>query len=390
MLLCLLMPFMAWAKNDTLPVGKVSVSDTVPVSVRTLPNAFRAIAQPEIRQGDLFRGGENDGFGVSCLPPTIIDYGQAEFNCVEDSIVMWIKAVGTDITYRWQKFDATGFRDLTDQKDYLKGTHTDRLIFSKPDKKRDDGVYRCLVSNGCGDTPSESFDIVINSAPRLISSLSQSMTWECVGAAGRNLAVVVEALDSKSLKYMWWRQDTVTGERVVYDIEKYNSSTLTVRPTSRADEGIYGVTASNECGVVSDSAFMPVYMPVTVEELNIEDGKILACEGESVDFRVKLAGGGVYHYALKKVNVISRNPLQYEVIQTVGQEKSQITVPNVTMSMEGDYVWEVANDCGRDTSMVFKLVVHQVPDYFMGYEFPDTLACEGSELIIKVRQKVLE
>ena len=383
MLLCLLMPFMAWAKNDTLPVGKVSVSDTVPVSVRTLPNAFRAIAQPEIRQGDLFRGGENDGFGVSCLPPTIIDYGQAEFNCVEDSIVMWIKAVGTDITYRWQKFDATGFRDLTDQKDYLKGTHTDRLIFSKPDKKRDDGVYRCLVSNGCGDTPSESFDIVINSAPRLISSLSQSMTWECVGAAGRNLAVVVEALDSKSLKYMWWRQDTVTRERVVYDIEKYNSSTLTVRPTSRADEGIYGVTASNECGVVSDSAFMPVYMPVTVEELNIEDGKILACEGESVDFRVKLAGGGVYHYALKKVNVISRNPLRYEVIQTVGQEKSQITVPNVTMSMEGDYVWEVANDCGRDTSMVFKLVVHQVPDYFMGYEFPDTLACEGSELIMK-------
>ena len=65
MLLCLLMPFMAWAKNDTLPVGKVSVSDTVPVSVRTLPNAFRAIAQPEIRQGDLFRGGETT---VSVFP----------------------------------------------------------------------------------------------------------------------------------------------------------------------------------------------------------------------------------------------------------------------------------------------------------------------------------
>lgn len=366
---------------------RMVLADTIPVTVNRLPANLLALPNTlssgsGTRSGDLFRGGQDDGFAASCLPPLVIEHGQQEFRCIEDSIVMWIKAVGTDMTYKWQKYDARDFRDLDETADYVSGVNTERLVLRAPQKSRDDGIYRCLVSNGCGDTPSDTFRVEMNTAPRLLVSLKEGMTWECIGAAGRNLAVVVESSDGNAVQYTWWKIDTTTGERTLFDPEKYNKSTITVKPTSREDEGIYGVKATNECGSVTDSVFMPVYMPVTVEEINIQDRKIVACEGESVDFRVKVAGGGVYQYALKKVEVTNNHPLVYRVLETVATGRSQVTLDVVSMGMAGKYVWEVENNCGRDTSQVFELVVHKLPDYTKGYEFPDTLACEGSELVL--------
>lgn len=367
-------------------------ADTVAVTVRPLP--ARLLALPSLlstgtdgRTGDLFRGGRDDGFAASCLPPVIIEYGQQEFLCIKDSIVMWIKAQGTEMTFKWQKYDAKDFRDLDETADYLSGVNSERLVIRGPQKSRDDGVYRCLVTNGCGETPTDTFRVSMNNAPKLLASLKESMTWECIGASGRNLAVAVSALDAKSLRYTWWKLDTTTNQRILFDPDKYNKAAITVKPTSREDEGIYGVSIANECGTVSDSVFMPVYMPVTVEELNISGRQIIACEGESVDFRVKLAGGGVYHYALKKVEVTNDNPLVYRVLETVATERSQVTINDVQMSMAGKYVWEVENNCGRDTSQVFELVVHQLPNFLAGYEFPDTLACEGSQLVLTCEAK---
>ena len=373
--------------GQTVVADTLGVTSDTAIVIRKLPDKLLLLPSvlsttTEGRTGDLFRGGQDDGFAASCLPPKIIEYGPQQFWCIQDSIVMWVKAQGTELIYKWQKYDAKDFRDLDETADYVRGVNTDRLVILTSQKLRDDGVYRCLVSNACGETPSDTFRVAMNNVPQLLASLKQSMTWECIGASGRNLGVVVSALDEVSLRYTWWKIDTVTNERILFDPDRYNQSTITIKPTSREDEGIYGVSVANECGVVDDSAFMPVYMPVTIEELNIQDRKIIACEGESVDFRVKVAGGGEYQYALKKVDVVSENPLVYKELETIATGQSQVTINYVQMDMAGRYVWEVANNCGRDTSEVFQLVVHQLPDYSRGYEFPDTLACEGAELVL--------
>lgn len=364
---------------DTLMV----LADTVPVQLRSLNVAPLSLpVSGDNRSGDLFKGGQDDGFASSCLPPQIIEHGKQLFECIEDSIVMQIKAQGSELQYKWQKWDANDFQDIVGETDRIYGENTDCLVLKNINKTKDDGLYRCLVYNGCGETPSDTFRMAITSAPVLVSSLQESMTWECVGAAGRNLAVVVTSLNPEQLNYIWWKEDTVTHERRLFDPDKYNTSTLTLKPTSRADEGIYGVEVSNQCGSVVDSVFMPVYMTVTVEEVNIQDRKIVACEGENVDIRVKVAGGGIYDYALKKVKVISEMPLKYDVLGVLATGKSQVTLENVTENMQGTYVWEVSNNCGRDTSEIFKLVVHHRPDFGPGKEFPDTLACENSKLVL--------
>ena len=333
-------------------------------------------------RNDIYRGGGEEGFAESCLPPEILEHGQKEFKCIEDTIVMWVKASGVGIFYKWQKYDVHHFVDLDEKKDSVRGSNTPRMVLFAPAKTRDDGIYRCLITNDCGVVASDTFHVTLSDIPVFASSLSESMTWECIGAAGRNLAVVMDALDPKSLSYTWWRYDTVTDMRMILDPQRYNTSAITLMPKSREDEGIYGVEVSNECGSVSDSAYMTVYMPITVEFLNVENKEIVTCKGENVDFQIKVAGGGVYQYALKKVELISNNPLKYTILETVGEGMSRITMKNVTMDKAGQYIWEVKNNCGSDTSEIFDLVVHELPTYEGGYQFPDTLACEGSELIL--------
>ncbi|MEG2340194.1 MAG: immunoglobulin domain-containing protein, partial [Odoribacter sp.] len=356
------------------------VSDSVLLSARPLPLSLLALP-PVVGSGDLYRGGADDGFAASCLLPIVIEYGQQNIECINDSIVMWIKADGTEREYKWQKYDANAFHDLENNL-YLTGVKTDRLVVRTPDKLRDDGVYRCVVFNGCGETLSDTFRVAMSSAPQLVSSIGSSVSWECAGHRSRNLAIAVSCLDEKLLSYTWWKLDTVTGERILFDLEKHNTGTLTIQPLSLEDEGLYGVTVSNECGTLRDSAFMPVYMPVTVETMNVIDHKIIACEGDSVDLRVKVAGGGVYHYTLKKVRVTNTNPLVYQDIATLSTGQSQYTINGVDKSMVGEYVWEVENNCGRDTSEVSRLEVHQHPDFTAGKEFPDTLVCEGAKVVL--------
>lgn len=375
----LLQAVTVWSNNihlaDTLDM------DDGPVKLRSLTIPLLVDPAGDNRTGDLFRGGVDDGFATSCLTPVVTEYGPQLFECVQDSIVLWIKAVGTDREYRWQKYIANDFRDVDITDGRITGHNTDRMVIRNVDKAKDDGVYRCLVSNGCGDTPSDTFRVVMNSAPYFLARLGSSMTWECVGPTGRNLAVVASCLNEKMLTYTWSKRDTVTGNVTLFDLDKNNKSTLTVIPRSREDEGEYIVEVSNECGSVRDSVFMPVYMPVSVEEINIKDRKIIACAGESADFQVKVAGGGVYTYVLKKVKVTNTYPLVYQVLSVVDTGKSQVTINGLKADRDaGWYLWEVTNNCGKDTSEVFELIVHERP--LFKKEFPDTLACEGSDLVL--------
>lgn len=375
----LLQAMIVWSSNIYL-ADTVAV-DRLPLMVRSLPTPLLVDPAGDNRTGDLFRGGVDDGFATSCLTPVVTEYGPQIFECVQDSIVLWIKAVGTDREYRWQKYVANDFRDVDIADGRITGYNTDRMVIHDIDKAKDDGVYRCLVTNGCGETPSDTFSISMNSAPQLLSSLAKSMTWECVGAAGRNLAIVATCLNEKGLVYTWSKLDTINDILTLFDPEKNNKPVLTIVPRSREDEGLYIVEVSNECGSIRDSVFMPVYMPVTVEKINIKDRKIIACEGESADFQVKVAGGGVYTYVLKKVHVTSPDPLAYTVLSVVDTGKSQVTINGVKALRDaGKYVWEVTNNCGKDTSEVFELIVHERPDFVLGKQFPDTVVCEKSEL----------
>ena len=138
--------------GQTVVADTLGVTSDTAIVIRKLPDKLLLLPSvlsttTEGRTGDLFRGGQDDGFAASCLPPKIIEYGPQQFWCIQDSIVMWVKAQGTELIYKWQKYDAKDFRDLDETADYVRGVNTDRLVILTSQKLRDDGVYRCLVSN---------------------------------------------------------------------------------------------------------------------------------------------------------------------------------------------------------------------------------------------------
>ena len=79
---------------------------------------------------------------------------------------------------------------------------------------------------------------------------------------------------------------------------------LTVKLTPPAEdvEGLYVVSAYNECGIVSDSVFLPVYdIPQVIWDNVVVDGVLTTCEYERLELRAKITGGGSYTCYLEKL-----------------------------------------------------------------------------------------
>lgn len=343
------------------------------------PLALPAISSDQ-RIGAMFSGGRADGFAGSCLIPVIESYGQMDFACVSDTIVLQLTARGSNLQYRWQKFNVNGYYDVKPDPDArYQGLGTPKLLIRQVDKAKDDGTYRCIVWNECEETVSDSFRVKINYAPVINAGLNKFETYVCTSNRPIQLALNASSPEGNQ-RYTWSRRDTVTGKTVILQpLDDYNSPSINITPSTREVQGMYMVEVLNECGSVRDSTFLPVLSPVRITESNV-DPKVgmRACEGEDVNFRIKVDGGGSYKYAFCKANVINDVFLDYIVGDTIQTGSSQVCLRSVTAAMQGYYVWRVENECGVDEKLIY-LQVFAYPHFT---KVPaDTLnACEGSEL----------
>lgn len=369
--------FLTLAENDKLYGYGIGQQDTL--RTRTVTN-LSAVATDN-RTGAMFSGGEADGFSTSCLLPRIIFQSTSEITCVTDSIVFELFAEGSGLEYKWQKLGLNGFADIPADGSRITGLNTDRLVLHSILKSKDDGIYRCLVKNDCGGVATDSIRVNINSIPKITAGMNKLMTYICASSREMTLTTAVSS-PNKDLLYTWSRTDTTTGRVYTFPLDKNNNPYLKFEPTDRSYEGLYIVKIGNQCGEVSDSVYLPVYMPVSIDYVNFDENhQIVACRGENVKLRATLGGGGAYTYVLKKVKRKTLIPLTYEVERLVDTAKSEVMIETVTKADEGYYVWEVTNECGRDTSELIYLKVYESPVFKQ--EMPDTLFCEGAKLDLK-------
>lgn len=334
----------------------------------------------------VYTGGKGDGAAMSCVPPVVNTLSQTDFTCVSDTIVLAVYATGTNLQYKWQKKGANFFEDLKPDARY-KGLGTDTLRIIHPTSAADSGLYRCMVMNSCDADTSEIFRINLNRAPWVINrmALSEYAQGVCVNTGVVDLMPTFGS-EKNDIKYTWKRIDTLKGTTTILDNTLRDLKVNLAGPAEDI-EGLYVVSAYNECGLVSDSVFLPVYgLPHVVWTNPIVDGVLSCCEYENLSLRAEVSGGGTYFYFIEKV-YRTLGSTDWEVSSEFPLPSSSYDLNMVFQSESGFYRWAVYNQCSEQPSYsdVIELKVEKKPSFYnpVGdvYLFPaDTLVCEGGRI----------
>lgn len=321
----------------------------------------------------LWAGGKDDGFSESCTPPKIVENQSMAMNCENDSAVFVVKVRGSDLKYRWEKYveEDFEFREFVPARTGVK-VKNGALRFMDLSNE-DDGFYRCVISNECGEAVSDTFALSVGGVPLLKTRLNKD--WDqCLYGAPVQMAVYATTVNDKPLTYTW------TKDGKILSGEMYSGSGITVEMNDKSAEGMYKVVVSNACGEVADSTYLPVNTPAYVAKC---DSVLHVCDGSSAEFKMEAGGGGAYESALYRVRLSSTNPLGYEMTERIG-EGLKVSLPEVRYPEDdGQYfVWVLENRCGGDTSRLIRLVVEQLPE--VQRIEGDTLLCAGERLELKV------
>ena len=327
-----------------------------------------------VKSGGGYKSGKQDGYAQSCLHPRIIDQSSGDIaGCAEDSVMLFVDAEGSGLSYTWKKMVDHQFEVFVPSAgSHVSGLGTAVLKFNPP-VVEDEGLYICEVSNECGEQVSDTFGVSVGGRPVLITKLNRD--WEqCLYGKPAELAVYVASLNNKELTYKWYKDGVLlTGE-------EYDGAGITVGMESESAEGLYKVEVTNECGTITDSTFLPVDVPAYVLS---NDTVIHVCENGTAEFRVEIGGGGTYTSSLKKVVFSSSSPLGYE-LQDIGRTGQHVLLPDMDKSHDGEYyAWVVENHCGGDTSHLIRVVIEEKPEIEMIGS--DTTLCAGESLTLQVK-----
>lgn len=372
------------------PFEYPDIRKTMEVSVKMINEGCVAedMCRVYVKRGRGYKGGEQDGFDRSCNPPEIISQSKAKASCVNSDAWLEVAAEGSSIHYLWQKFnnDANKFEAFVPAEDsHAIGLGTGRLEFT-PLVMDDNGVYLCKLQNECGEVVSDTFSLSVGGIPIFKSRLNKE--WDqCIdGNDSTHLNIVaIDPLD-ESLTYSWFKVNTEkhTYTPLPEGVSDYNKPYLKLLLNNKAKhEAVYLVNVENRCGRARDSVFIPVNTPIVIVPGNNFTRKMTACAGQNAEFGIATTGGGKVQYKLMKITcLISEFPLRYEAEYVKGGS-SKLTLNGVTKADEGNYVWEVDNGCGQDTSDLIALRIETPP--VVTASSGDTTLCLGQKMILSCR-----
>ncbi len=158
--------------------------------------------------------------------PTILESGSNPSNltvCEGDSIVLYVKARGSNIKYQWL-FKGSPIPNATDSV----------LVIRDIDASKK-GQYKGIVSGPCpatAETPVFNVDFIPST--RILAQTSDTVVKK-----SETLSLYVYATGDK-LAYQWYKDD----ERLI----GANESKFEIQNVSKADEGVYKCKVSGTCG----------------------------------------------------------------------------------------------------------------------------------------------
>lgn len=327
-----------------------------------------------IRSNYGYMTGVNDGFTQSCVKPVIVESSPAEVaGCTADVLEIGITAEATKAIYVWQKevnYDFVDFAPLAGVN--VSGLGGSNLRFEPP-RPEDEGLYRCIVKNECGEVVSDTFAVSVGGRPVLRTRLNRDWN-QCIYSGSAEMAVYATSVNDMPLVYTWYK------DGVKLEGEAYTRSGISIPLDDVSREGWYKITVANICDTIADSTYLPVYVPAMITKVN-EGGKVYACEGGNAEFQVEVSGGGDYYADLYRVTEYAGLPLGYVFNEKIGSGL-KVTIPAVAPALHGTkYVWIAHNDCGADTSQVLELLVEKKPVILSVSQ--DTTLCAGERLTLR-------
>jgi hypothetical protein len=335
-------------------------------------------------KAQLYTGGRGDGAAISCIPPVINTIGETEFTCVGDSIVLKVYASGSQVRYIWQKMGTNKFEDLQIVADKYAGIGTGELIIKNLTAAVDSGIYRCVAVNSCDSDTSEYFDVNFNRAPWKENPLSLNDYAQGVCANTGYIDLISSfGYIKNDVKYQWRKIDTLYG--TVTELPNTSRDLrVNLMGSARDAEGLYVVSASNPCGIIHDSVYLPVYRSPEITWTNpvTPDGKIYACSYESLLLNATMSGGGIYSFVLQKVIYDLATDTWISSDGGIWVSTPEYFMRTVTSWDAAYYRWAVYNQCSENNeptySDIIEVVVIEAP--FFTQHAADQLVCEGSPL----------
>ena len=335
-----------------------------------------------IKGAGSYRGGNDDGFATTCLPPVIISqHGIEREQCVSlDSTQLVVVAEGTNIRYEWQKLDSyseTFVTFIPPVGSDISGMNSGTLKIRKISDNIN-GQYRCVLSNGCTteDVISDTFNISVKGEPVIKSGINIGRDQCVASGATMTWNIIAEAsAGTGHLTYRWYKD----GRQIsVEDDTLNNYYQFQIRDPNGAEEGVYVVHVANECGIAGDTAFLPVVFPPKAAACS---RNVYACVGGEAEFTVQPAHSGDYTYTLYEYDLKTG---KFGV--KVASGSNRIVVPNVTKS--GHYCWVITHPyCGVSSapleqqpgrSDVMYLLVEQPPRFTVQPSPLSDTACMGT------------
>jgi hypothetical protein len=175
---------------------------------------------------------------LAILAPTAPQITQHPSNgsaCPGGSVMFSVMAEGgTPLSYQW-RFGTSNIPGATSPSYTVNNVQTGNV-----------GSYSCLVSNPCGQTPSNPATLSLASTPMITQHPPPAQSW----APGQTMVIAVTATGA-NLSYQWRRNnvDLVEGGRFTGT----RTPTLQVNPVQMQDDGSFLCVVSNACGSVSSN-----------------------------------------------------------------------------------------------------------------------------------------
>ena len=262
------------------------ISDTVSLQVNTLATITAQPVDVEVVEGEL-----------------------AEFS---------VSGNGDGIVFQWQKdgMDISG--------------ETNSTLSISSSIKQDEGIYQCMISNGCNSILSDEATLLVCD-PVSISNQSSAMVTVCEGDS--HTFSITDQGDA-SIVYEWYKDEVLIGSAAnsFYELTDIGSN----------DAAEYKVRVENDCG--KDSAFFQLQVE-SAPTIATQPSDQLADLGSEVSIVVVATGENlVYQW-------------QKNGVDLSGEQSSELNLSSVKYVDTGIYSCDITGDCGTVTSNAMTLEV---------------------------------
>lgn len=303
-------------------------------------------------------GSENSASAIiNVTSPAVLQTSPADFTgCPGEEANFTVDVKGNNLQYKWQFKGVPLTDDLR-----VKGSDTRSIVISNLSSS-DQGSYRCVITDGCGNIINSDAATLTVYEPLTLDSISKSDTV-CEGQPV-NLFVEVSGTNPT---YQWFFNGLILSDGQEY--KGTTTASLNIQNVRKENSGYYTCEITGSCGKITTS---PIGLLVSrTISITGHPVSLSRCAGENAVFSVTANGDSIKYQWMKDSQVI------IDTGGISGSNSSLLLLPDLTTAQSGSYYCIITNSCGSVKSQPASLIVNDYPAP-AGLINGETVVCEGS------------